>query len=192
VLRPSETPAKLVTTTLKTLNQIVDAVAQEKPWADMSETSSRSTLAFAVSEQIYARPVIDNLAEILSQPSGTIKANQQISLAVRLIMKTCQEESQKKMLVDAGILDMLATKLTAIAAADESSQDPDAKPVNREQLPRKFLADVIEAIASGSRTSTPHASCTRSRYNSYSGGQRTAQQQPTTDTMALHDHRGTN
>jgi hypothetical protein len=146
VLRPSETPAKLVTTTLKTLNQIVDAVTQEKPWADMSDTS-RSTLAFAVSEQIYVRPVIENLAEILSQPAGSIKANQQISSVVRLIMKTCQEENQKKLLVDAGILDILATKLTAIAAADESSQDIDAKPSNRDQLPRTCLSDLLEAVA---------------------------------------------
>jgi hypothetical protein len=146
VLRPSETPAKLVTTTLKTLDQIVDAVTQEKPWADMSDTS-RSTLAFAVSEQIYVRPVIENLAEILSQPAGSIKANQQISSVVRLIMKTCQEEIQKKLLVDAGILDILATKLTAIAAADESSQDIDAKPSNRDQLPRTCLSDLLEAVA---------------------------------------------
>jgi hypothetical protein len=148
VLRPSETPAKLVTTTLKTLDQIVDAVAQEKPWADMSDTSSRSTLASAVSEQIYVRPVIENLAEILSQPAGTLKANQQMSSAVRLIMKTCQEEHQKKMLVDAGILDILAAKLTAFATVDGSSQNSTTKQsAIREQLPRTCLPDIFEAIA---------------------------------------------
>ena len=146
-LRPSESPPKLVTTTLKTLNQIVDAVAQEKPWVDMSDTSSRSTLAFAVSEHLYTRPVIDSLAEILSQPAGTVKANQQISSAVQLVMKTCQEENQKKMLVDAGMLDLLASKLTDIAAADESVQDPDAKPLSRDQLPRACLSDILEAVA---------------------------------------------
>ncbi|KAF2033462.1 ARM repeat-containing protein [Setomelanomma holmii] len=146
-LRPSEAPAKLVTTTLKTLNQIVDAVAQEKPWVDMSETSSRSTLAFALREQLYVRPVIESLAEILSQPAGTMKANLQISLAVQLIMKTCQEENQKRMMVEYGNLDLLAGQLAAIAAADESTQDPDAKPATRDQLPRPCLSDVLEAIA---------------------------------------------
>jgi hypothetical protein len=146
-LRLSETPAKLVTTTMRTLNQIVDAVAQEKPWVDTSDTSSRSTLASAVSQQIYVRPVVENLAEMLSQPAGTMKANQQISLTIRLLMKTCQEDHQKKMLVDAGILDILATKLTVIAAADEAVQDTDAKTSSRDQLPRTCLPDILEAIA---------------------------------------------
>jgi hypothetical protein len=146
-LRLSETPAKLVTTTMRTLNQIVDAVAQEKPWVDTSDTSSRPTLASAVSQQIYVRPVVENLAEMLSQPAGTMKANQQISLTIRLLMKTCQEDHQKKMLVDAGILDILATKLTVIAAADEAVQDTDAKTSSRDQLPRTCLPDILEAIA---------------------------------------------
>jgi hypothetical protein len=146
-LRLSETPAKLVTATIRTLNQIVDAVAQEKPWVDMSDPSSRSTLAFAVSEQIYTRPVIENLAEILLQPAGTTNANQQISLAIRLLMKTCQEENQKKMLVDAGILDILATKLTAFATSDELEQNDGSRTTNSDRLPRTSLPDVIEALA---------------------------------------------
>ncbi|KAI4924077.1 hypothetical protein J4E85_008237 [Alternaria conjuncta] len=118
-LRPSETPSKLVTTTLKTLNQIVDAVNQEKPWLDHSESSSRSSLAFTVNESIYTRPVIDSLAEILAQPTGTMKAYQQIDSTIRLITKTCVEDDQKKMLVDAGVLDLLADKLAAVAAMDD-------------------------------------------------------------------------
>lgn len=146
-LRSSETPAKLVTTTIRTLNQIADAVAQEKPWADTSDASARSTLASAISEHIYTRPVIEHLAEILSQPAGTIKANQQIASAVRLLVKTCQEDNQKKMLVDAGMLDILATRLTAAAATDEPTRDADAKPTHRDLLPRSCLPDILEAIA---------------------------------------------
>jgi hypothetical protein len=146
-LRPGETPAKLVTTTIRTLNQIVDAVAQEKPWIDMSDSSARSTLAFAVSEQIYTRPVIEHLTELLAQPAGTMKANVQIASAVRLIVKTCQEHHQKKMLVDAGILEILATKLTSVAAADEPMHDTDTKPPSRDHLPRTCLPDVLDAIA---------------------------------------------
>lgn len=144
-LRPNETPLKLVTTALKTLNQIVDAVTQEKPWADKSNMSSRSTLASAVSQHIYTRPVIDSLAEILMQPPSMSKAKQQTSLAIRLIMKTCQEESQKKMLVDAGVLDTLASMLTALATADESVQDAEHKLYD--QLSRAYLSDVLETIA---------------------------------------------
>ncbi|CAA9963593.1 Armadillo repeat domain containing protein [Pyrenophora teres f. maculata] len=146
-LRPSETPSKLVTTTLKTLNQIVDAAVQEKPWLDISDSSSRSSLAFAVNESIYTRSVIESLAEILAQPAGTSKANQQIESAVRLIMKTCQEDSQKRMLVDAGILDLLAEKLAAVAAMDDRIPITEAKQSNYEQLPRTCLSDILETIS---------------------------------------------
>jgi hypothetical protein len=146
-LRPSETPSKLVTTTLKTLNQIVDAVNQEKPWLDTSDSSSRSSLAFAVNEAIYTRPVIDSLAEILAQPAGTMKANQQIDSTIRLIMKTCVEDNQKKMLVDAGVLDLLADKLAAVAAMDDRIPATEWKQSNREQLPRACLPDILEAIS---------------------------------------------
>lgn len=144
-LRPSETPSKLVITTLKTLNQIVDAVLQEKPWLNMSDTSSRSSLAFAVNEHIYTKSVIESLAEILVQSAGTIRVNQQIEATVRLVMKTCREDNQKKMLVEAGILDLLAEKLAAIAASDEAV--PEEKPSNHEKLPSSYLPDILDAIS---------------------------------------------
>ncbi|KAF1844702.1 ARM repeat-containing protein [Cucurbitaria berberidis CBS 394.84] len=144
-LRPSETPSKLVTTTLKSLNQIVDAVAQEKPWVDMSDTSSRSSLAFAVNEQIYTKQVIESLAEILAQVAGTTRVNQQIESTVRLIMKTCREDCQKKLLVDAGILDLLAEKLAAVAATDDSL--PDTKQSTHDKLPSACMPDILEAIS---------------------------------------------
>ncbi|CAO2648448.1 Nn.00g077150.m01.CDS01 [Neocucurbitaria sp. VM-36] len=144
-LRPSETPAKLVTTTVRTLNQIVDAVAQEKPWVDMSDTSSRASLAFAVNEHIYTNQAIESLAEILAQSPGTTRVNQQIESAVRLIMKTCREEGQKKLLVDAGILDLLAEKLAAVAATDDSL--PETKQSTRDKLPSACLPDILEAVS---------------------------------------------
>ncbi|KAF1938174.1 ARM repeat-containing protein [Clathrospora elynae] len=146
-LRPSETPSKLVTTTLRTLNQIVDAVAQEKPWVDMSESSSRFSLAFAVNESIYTKSGIQSLAELLAQSAGTWKVTQQIESAIRLIMKTCREEYQKKMLVDAGILDLLADKLVAVAAMDDEIPTTEAKQSNREQLPRICLSDILDAVS---------------------------------------------
>ncbi|KAF1918189.1 armadillo-type protein [Ampelomyces quisqualis] len=146
-LRPAETPAKLVTATIRTLTQIVDAAAQEQPRVDMSDSSSRASLAGAVREQLYTASVIGHLADILSQPAGTTKANQQVASAVRLLVKTCHDAHQKKMLVDAGILDILAAKLTAIAAADEPVKAADTKPPNREQVAHPCLSDILEAIA---------------------------------------------
>ncbi|KAF2855317.1 ARM repeat-containing protein [Plenodomus tracheiphilus IPT5] len=147
-LRPSETPPKLVITTLNTLNQIVNAVAQEKPWVDMPDTSSKASLAFAVNESIYTKAVVESLAEVLFQQAGTTRVNQQIESTVRLIVRTCREEYQKKMLVDAGILDLLADKLVAIAAVDgRVPVTTETRQAIRDQLPRSCLSDIIEAIS---------------------------------------------
>lgn len=113
----------------------------------MSDSTSRSTLTYAVSEQLYTKPVIESIAQVLGQSAGTLVANQQISLAIQLVLKTCKEDTQKRLLMEAGILDLLAEKLAAIAAADASSQDPEAKPANRNQLPRTCLSDLLEAIS---------------------------------------------
>ncbi|KAF9701299.1 hypothetical protein EKO04_000238 [Ascochyta lentis] len=142
-LRLGETPTRLLTTTLMTLNQIADAVAQEKPGSD----ANGQTLAAVVREQLYTRPVVDNIAEILAQTAGPSKANQQVLLATQLVTKTCVEGNQKKMLVDAGILDLLAGKLASIAAADELVPRTESSHSQREQVPPRFLSAIMEAIA---------------------------------------------
>jgi hypothetical protein len=142
-LRLGETPDRLLTTTLMTLNQIVDAVAQEKPGLDPNGTS----LAAIVREQVYTRSVVDNIAEILAQTAGPSKTNQQVLLAIQLLIKTCVEDAHKKMLVDAGVLDILAGKLASIAAADDSIPQTDSIRSQRENVPPRFLSGIIEAIA---------------------------------------------
>lgn len=109
--------------------------------------STRSSLASAVNDVIYTRPAVESLAEILAQPGGTLKANQQIESAIRLIMKTCQEEPQKRILVDAGILDLLADKLAAVAVMDDRIPASEMRQPSREQLPRACLSDILEAIS---------------------------------------------
>jgi hypothetical protein len=52
------------------------------------------------------------------------------------------------MLVDAGILDLLADKLAAVAAMDDRIPATEWKQSNREQLPRACLPDILEAISS--------------------------------------------
>ena len=147
-LRPGEAPPKLVTATLNALNQIVDAVAQEQPRADMSDISSRSSLASAVNDAIYTTTVIESLSEVLLQQAGTTRTNQQIQSAVWLIMKTCREENHKKMIVDAGILDLLANKLAAVAASDDCVPSTiETKQSMRHHLPRSYLPDIMEAIS---------------------------------------------
>ncbi|KAH6642614.1 armadillo-type protein [Boeremia exigua] len=142
-LRLTDTPTRLLTTTLMTLNQIADAVAQEKPGLDANGQS----LAALVRDQMYTRAVVDNIAEILAQTAGPSKTNQQILLAIQLLKKTCVEDVHKKMLVDAGILDLLASKLASIAAADELLPQSGAIHLQREQVPLRFLSEIMEAIA---------------------------------------------
>ena len=142
-LRLAETPTRLLTATLMALNQIADAVAQEKPGADTNGQS----LAAVVREQIYTRPVVENIAEILAQTAGPSKANQQVLLATQLLTKTCVEDAHKKMLVDAGILDLLASKLATVAAADDLVPQTDSTHSQREHVPSRFLSDIMEAIA---------------------------------------------
>ncbi|KAF2796418.1 ARM repeat-containing protein [Melanomma pulvis-pyrius CBS 109.77] len=144
---PNETPSKPLVATLRTLNQIVDAVAQEKPWTDLSDGPVRSSLSIAVYEQIYIKTVIESFAQILAQTSASSDVHQQISWTAKLIIKTCREEDQKKLLLDAGILDLLATKLAAFAAVDAHSQRVEPRTSSRDELPLTYLPDILEAIS---------------------------------------------
>jgi hypothetical protein len=142
-LRLGETPNRLLTTTLMTLNQIADAVAQEKPGSD----ANGSSLAATMREQVYTRSVVENIAEILAQTAGPSKTNQQVLLTIQLLTKTCVEDAHKKTLVDAGVLDILAGKLASIAASDDSIPQTDSIQSQREKVPPRFLSEIIEAIA---------------------------------------------
>ena len=146
-ISPNEIPSKLLVATLRTLNQIVDAVAQEKPWTDSFDGPLRSPLSISVHEQIYTKPVIENFAQILAQTLPSTTVQQQISWTAKLIIKTCREEDQRKILLDAGVLDLLATKLATIAAMDEQSQRAENACSAREEPPLPYLSDIMEAIA---------------------------------------------
>lgn len=126
-----------------TLNQIADAVAQEKPGPDANGQS----LAAVLREQLYTRSVVENIAEILAQTAGSSKANQQVLLAIQLLTKTCVEDAHKKMLVDAGVLDLLSSRLASIAAADDMVPQTDSTHSQRAGVPSRSLAEIMEAIA---------------------------------------------
>ncbi|KAF2710878.1 ARM repeat-containing protein [Pleomassaria siparia CBS 279.74] len=143
----NETPSKLLIAILRTLNQIVDAIAQEKPWTDSSDGPLPSSLSISVYEQIYAKSVIESFAQILSQASSSTAVHQQISSTAKLIIKTCREEDQRKALLDAGILDLLANKLAAIAACDELNEGMKTRVAGPEVLPLVYLPDILEAIS---------------------------------------------
>ncbi|KAJ4289739.1 hypothetical protein N0V90_011069 [Kalmusia sp. IMI 367209] len=153
-LEPGETPSKLLVTTLRTLNQIVDAVAQEKPF-----WSSLSALSQSVNQHVYTVPFISNLAVLIGQTGRSRTVYLQISLAAQLITKTCREESQKKLLIEAGALDLLTAKMCLIAAADDPSKKSESRHSNTETLPRTYLPDILEAISTIIKDSHYNTAC---------------------------------
>lgn len=146
-LSPAEVPSKLILATLRTLNQIADAIAQEKPWSDSSDGPLRSSIWNVVCDQIYTRPVVENLTEILAQHTRSTTVHQQVSLATKLIAKTCREDGQRKLLLDGGILDQLASKLAGMAAVDAQALRMESRSMSRDELPVMHLPDVLEAIS---------------------------------------------
>lgn len=87
------------------------------------------------------------MAEILAQTSRSSVVHQQISLAARLITKTCREDGQRKLLLEAGVLDLLTAKMAAIAALDDPSRRPESRSSNGDALPLMYLPDILEAIS---------------------------------------------
>ncbi|KAF1970099.1 ARM repeat-containing protein [Bimuria novae-zelandiae CBS 107.79] len=129
-LAPAETPPQLLAATLRALDQLVDAAARGTGDED------------AITPHLYTRPVAARLAEILAQPAPASRlVHQQRSLAARLIAKTCREQAHRKLLLDQGVLDLLAAHMAAIAAADDPSKG------KKHAEPSIHLADLLDAIS---------------------------------------------
>ncbi|KAF2734019.1 armadillo repeat domain-containing protein [Polyplosphaeria fusca] len=146
-LSPLETPSKLVVATLRTLNQVADAITLEKPWTDSADGPVPSSLTTTVTEHIYTKSVMQSFAEILTQKPRSSSVQQQISLTTKLIVKTCKEEGHRKMLLEAHILDLLAHKLAAIARVDARSLTRDTRHSASDEYPLASLNDILEAVA---------------------------------------------
>lgn len=148
-LSPSEVPPKLIVSALRTLILIADAITLDKPWTETIDGPLRLTPAYSIPGQIYAKPVVDSFAEILAQSSASANVHQQISLTAQLIFKTCKEDHQQRMLLNAGILELLASKLATIASSGDSSLravGSESRPFSRDALPSIYLADILQAI----------------------------------------------
>jgi hypothetical protein len=147
-LSPAETPSKIVVATLRTLNQIADAVAQEKPWSESGKAlAPGASLCNLFCEYIYTKPVLESLVQIFQQSSRLLVVQQEISLAAKLIAKTCQEDGQKTLLLETGILDQLALRLAAMATVDARMLRVDNEDLSDWELPVAYLPDLTEAIS---------------------------------------------
>jgi hypothetical protein len=143
-LSSSEAQAKLTIATLRTLNQIADAALRECPSLGDALGPSLSSI---VREHIHTKSTAESLAELLAQSARSSAAQQQISLTAKLIANTCREESHRRLLLDVGILDLLASHLAAIASVDARELGIELRHAKRDELPPMYLPDILEAIS---------------------------------------------
>ncbi|KAF1997236.1 armadillo repeat domain-containing protein, partial [Amniculicola lignicola CBS 123094] len=146
-LSPAETHSKIIVATLRALVDLAIAVSLEKPWADSSDGPLKSSLSRAVAEQLYSREVIASLTEIVAQPCQARVIQDQVALTTKLVAKTCFEEGQRKLLVDMGVLDLLATKVAAMASADARSLGLESRNQSQDEMPRHHLPDMLESVS---------------------------------------------
>ncbi|KAA8894503.1 armadillo-type protein [Sphaerosporella brunnea] len=159
-LNPDRASPKLVQSSLRTLNTMLDTYIS--PSAPLNP-------AVAISAALYTPECLQNLCEILSQERAD--RQEQISLAASLIAKSCgrvphisggeaeetamqREGMHQKLLVGAGVLDVLATRLAAFAPDEyrrncsEDTKLPAPAPPNARIAP---ILDAIAAIIRGSK-----------------------------------------
>ncbi|KAI5787229.1 armadillo-type protein [Geopyxis carbonaria] len=157
-LDPATSPPKLILSSLRTLNTMLDTYIGP-------DESAKTTIA--ITEAIYTPGVLRCLRTLLSQTASDSLCQQQIALAASLVAKSCAqsiqivssagsesyEAAQQKLLVDAGVLDALATKLGSFCVTDHAKSNtgdaiPPPAPHNASLAP---ILDAIAAIIQGSK-----------------------------------------
>jgi armadillo repeat-containing protein 8 len=94
---------------LKTLITIADRLPPATP-SDWLQDQQLAAL-------LYSQDHIGSLASIIGQSSAAANVQQSIHLAASLIIKTCSTNKQKKALAEAGLLEVLATKLSSFVVS---------------------------------------------------------------------------
>ncbi|KAL8719109.1 MAG: hypothetical protein Q9225_003844 [Loekoesia sp. 1 TL-2023] len=111
LLSSTESSASTVLAILRTLNTIADASARVH-----LNAKDRYKGIF---HSLYTDEVLASIVQLLSQSSTSYSVQQQTALAAALIAKTCRHESQRNILVRTGVLDALASRLSAFVAAPD-------------------------------------------------------------------------
>ncbi|KAI1633919.1 armadillo repeat protein [Biscogniauxia mediterranea] len=138
----------IVLAALRVIRDIADAAAFAAPTSPINT----STLADA----IFANNRLESLSQILTQQKSTRDSEAQVSIVAYLIRNLCREERHQTALVNAGILDALATRLASFVVA-EGQVLPRAEVLGRAEgladyIPEPAtstagLGDVLGAIA---------------------------------------------
>lgn len=94
---------------LRTLNLVADSRLLQHPL--------RAAHPDLLTDLLYTDHGLENLAQVISQQSPSWTVQQQISLAAKLLSKTCHDESHRRLVEEAGLYDVLAAKLASFVVA---------------------------------------------------------------------------
>jgi hypothetical protein len=108
-LASADCPITIALGILKTLHTVAD---------NLPPSSAEGWLVDRqLADLLYSKEYIACLARIIGQPSNGAQVQQTVSLTISLVCKTCAEERHKNALVEAGVLNALATRLASFVVA---------------------------------------------------------------------------
>jgi hypothetical protein len=146
-LSPGTVPPRLIVETLRAINAIAEALATDI--LSPADTSPMAVLA----AQLFTRPTIDCLAEILAQRSKSPAIDEQLTLTMKIISHTLRPAASNQhqtALVKAGVLDFLASRLASLVVKMGHALHP-IEPSFVSSLPpsppRTSLVHLLEALA---------------------------------------------
>ncbi|KAF2421192.1 ARM repeat-containing protein [Tothia fuscella] len=109
-LSPSTNQPKLILETLKCINAMAEALSTEVD-------SPEDTYMYHLSSQLYSKPTIDSLAEIVAQRARSMTVDDQVTLVMKIVnhtLRSAEGSTHHRALVKAGVLDCLASRLAGL------------------------------------------------------------------------------
>jgi armadillo repeat-containing protein 8 len=146
VLSPSTLPSKLVAESLRAVNTVAESI-----WSDIRATESQ--MAVSLANQLYSKPTVDYLAEILSQQTNSLDVDHQFVLTLQIIDHTLWLPHHQSAVVKAGILDILGAKMAAHFTSTLGEPNPFLPP----PPPPGSLADLLNAVTAIIQNSLYHS-----------------------------------
>ncbi|KAF1811151.1 ARM repeat-containing protein [Eremomyces bilateralis CBS 781.70] len=144
-LSPKDNDPRLVLATLRALLVLAE------PYSHDLDAVNRQ-ISPSLPAQLYTRPVVNVLVELLVQPGTSAVILEHIISVAQLLGATCQTAQHRQLLVKSGVLDLLAARL-ASTIVSMNYPIPDADPAAVKSLlpsvpPSKvqFLLNAIAAI----------------------------------------------
>jgi hypothetical protein len=146
-LSPATVPPRVLVETLRAVNAIADSLS-----TDVLSPADSSPLA-ELAHQLFSKPTIDNLAEILAQRSRSTLVDEQVTLTMKIISLTLRSAGpgpHQTALVKAGVLESMASRLASLVLDMGHALSPPTPGLASLFLPsppRTGLLALLEALA---------------------------------------------